>query len=106
MYRRKSYQERVEALNQKAKDEIYDLFHAKGIKELQLWKNTYVVSETPRGNFDFFPVLSLKLVEQGAPHKGEVLCFGYEGDSGIAWYNNPVIWCQLCDEVRSILKVQ
>ncbi len=104
MSKRKTYEERINALNQKAKDEIYNLLHAHNIKRLGLSGEVHVVSQHPGGGFDFFPVTVVELVEQKPPHTGEVLCFDYEG--GIAWYTNPNIWCQICDEVRKKLRVK
>lgn len=103
MSKRKTYEERIIALNQTAKDEIYDHLFVRGIKEVRLSGNVQVVSQHPGGGFDFFPVRVVRLEKQTPPHKGEVLYFDYEG--GIAWYLNPVLWCQICDEVRRILKV-
>ena len=104
MSKRKTYEEHINALNQKAKDEIYNLLHAHNIKRLSLSGEVHVVSQHPGGGFDFFPVTVVELVEQKPPHTGEVLYFDYEG--GIAWYTNPIIWCQICDEVRRKLRVK
>lgn len=104
MSKRKTYEERIGALNQKAKDEIRDLLNANGIKKMELSGEVHVVSQRPSGGFDFFPVTVVELTQQEPPHTGEVLCFDYEG--GITWYTNPIIWCQICDEVRKKLRVK
>ena len=104
MSKRKTYEERIGALNLKARNEIYSLLHAHNIKRLELSGEAHVVSQHPAGKFDFFPVTSVELVEQEPPHTGEVLYFDYEG--GIAWYTNPNVWCQICDEVRKKLRVK
>jgi len=104
MSKRKTYEERIDALNQKAKYEIRDLLNANGIKKLELSGEVQAVSESPSGRFDFYPVIVVELVKQNPPHTGEVLCFDYKG--GSHWYTNPIIWCQICDEVRKKLRVK
>ena len=104
MSKKKTYEERICAINQKAKDEIRDLLCAHGITRLNLSGGITVVSQHPGGGFGFFSVTVVSLERQGEPHTGSVLCFDYDG--GIAWYTNPIIWCQICDEVRRKLRVK
>jgi hypothetical protein len=103
MSKRKSYEERLIALNKKAKEDIRQMFAKHNITSLDIPEGVVnVTSQHPGGHFDIFPVYEIELVPQEKPHEGSILCFDYRG--GIAWYQNPVAWCQVADAVRKILK--
>ena len=103
MYKRKTYQERLDALNNKAKEDIRKMFAEHNIARLDIPEGEVnVTSQHPGGHFDIFPVHVVELVPQNKPQSGDVLCFDYRG--GIVWYENPVVWCQVADAVRKKLK--
>lgn len=102
MRKRKPYLERITALNQKAKEEVAALLHKHGLRRLDIPEGIVnVTSQHEGGNIDIFHVNVIKFVRTEAPHSGDVLCFDYRG--GIAWYENPVVWCQICDYVHKAL---
>lgn len=102
MSKRKTYEERINALNKKAKEDIRQMFAEHNIKSLDIpeWEVS-VTSQHPGGDYDIFTVHKVWLEQQEIPHGGSVLYFDYRG--GIAWYENPVVWCQIADVVRKIL---
>lgn len=103
MSKRKSYEERIIALNIKAKEDIRQMFAEHNITSLDIPEGRVnVTSQHPGGHFDIFPVYKVELVRQDEPHSGEVLTYDYRG--GIAWYENPAVWCQIADTVRKLLK--
>ena len=106
MSKKKSYAERLVALNEKAKDEISRLLRKHGLVKLAIPKGLVcVVSQQPGAGFVICPVTEVGFVRtqlsSGSPDCQEVLCFDYIG--GIVWYENPVVWCQIADAVRKIL---
>ena len=99
MRKRKTYQDRVEALCEKAKDEIRRLLNEHEVRYFDIPDGVYVLSQVPGAEFTFCRVSWVGFVNEGY---GDVLCFDYEG--GIAWYQNPIVWCQICDALRRTLK--
>lgn len=98
MSKRKTYQEKVDAINERAKDEIRLMLYQNNLREIQLPDGVYVLSQKPGAEFEFCRVTWVGFINEG---HGDVLCFDYEG--GIAWYNNPIVWCQICDAMRKAL---
>lgn len=102
MSKKKPYSDRIAALNQAARDEVGRLLRKHGLVKLAIPEGLVnVTSQQPGANFDICPVCEVEFVKPDPSHSGEVLCFDYRG--GIAWYENPVVWCQICDAVRKLL---
>lgn len=102
MSKRKSYEDRLIAINKKAKEDIRQMFAKHNITSLDIPEGRVnVTSQHPGGNYDIFPVYKVWLEQQEIPNGGSVLYFDYKG--GIAYYENPAVWCQIADAVRRIL---
>lgn len=99
MGKRKTYQEKIDDLNAKAKEEIYQMLYQHDLREFQMPDGVYVLSQKPGADFEFCRVAWVGFINEG---HGDVLCFDYVG--GIAWYQNPIIWCQICDAMKRALK--